>query len=213
MKNLLIQFMYDVVNGEFDPNPINNSKCPDIQTNQGLIYNEFSLQHALGAYLKNKLGNGYRVEFERNSERCFGIKTSTKHEIDIVVYNGNHRKCAIELKFPRNRQYPEQMFSFIKDISFLEELKNASQCPFKEAYAITLVDDENFYIDTGKSTPNYIYDHFRVKNNNSSLVLKKGQYKQPTGKKNTVVTLKNDYQINWVIANDTNLAYYIVQIK
>lgn len=215
MKNLLIQFMEDVVNGKYAPNPINNSKCPDIQTNQGLIYNEFSLQHALGAYLKKELGNGYRVEFERNSEKCFGIGTSTKHEIDIVVYNDNQRKCAIELKFPRNGQYPEQMFSFVKDIAFLEELKTTENIPFDQAYAITLVDDKNFYEDTKVKSNKYIYKHFRCPSGTKPEALITNSYPKPTGNKPIEVTLKNSYPpIDWQFSKnaDSPLAYYIIEV-
>ena len=36
-----------------------------IQTGEVEVYNEFSLQHELGIYLRNALPN-YKVEFERN---------------------------------------------------------------------------------------------------------------------------------------------------
>ena len=213
MINLLTAFMDDIINGQLTPNLIKNPKYPDIQTNNGLIYNEFSLQHALGAYLEKSFGNGYRVEFERNSEKCFGIKTDTKHEIDIVVYNNNERKCAIELKFPRNGQYPEQMFSFVKDIAFLEELANDTH-PFEKAYAITLVDDEKFYKNISTKSNNYIYKHFRC---TSKLpdALHAGIYPKPTGNKPIYVALNNSYQIDWQYAQNANspLAYYIVKVK
>ena len=83
------------------------------------IYNEFSLQHELGIFLRNSLPE-YKVQFERNIS-FFGISGTIKKEIDIVIYNDNE-KHAIELKYPVNGQYPETMFSFIKDIIF-ENLK------------------------------------------------------------------------------------------
>ena len=85
------------------------------------VYNEFSFQHELGIFLRNRLTE-YKVEFERNT-KFFGIDGLKKHEIDIVVYN-KISKFAIELKYPQNGQYPEQMFSFVKDIAFMEQLKN-----------------------------------------------------------------------------------------
>lgn len=42
--------------------------------------------------------------------------------MDIVIYNESE-KYAIELKYPQNGQYPEQMFSCVKDIKFMEELR------------------------------------------------------------------------------------------
>ena len=79
------------------------------------IYNEFSLQHELGIFLREKLSNIYKVEFERNVNFFLGKENSKKlikKEIDIVVYDKERdEKIAIELKYPLNGQYPEQMFS------------------------------------------------------------------------------------------------------
>ncbi len=86
IKELLFEFMYLVENESIE------------------IYNEFSLQHELGIFLRERL-TGYKVQFERNT-RFFGISGTVKHEIDIVIYNSNE-KYAIELKFPVNSQYPE----------------------------------------------------------------------------------------------------------
>lgn len=46
-------------------------------------------------------------------------------EIDISIFTEDHtEKYAIELKCPLNGQYPEQMYSFVKDIKFMEQLKD-----------------------------------------------------------------------------------------
>ena len=58
-----------------------------------------------------------------------------------MIYNDAER-YAIELKYPLNGQYPEQMFSFVKDIKFMEKMKEAG---FTAAYCLTLVEDKNFY--------------------------------------------------------------------
>jgi Zn-dependent peptidase ImmA (M78 family) len=82
------------------------------------IYNEYSLQHELGIFLRHKLTN-YKVQFERNVSFFFDRHSNfTKREIDIAIFpkESLHPRHAIELKFPRNGQYPEQMFSFCKDI-------------------------------------------------------------------------------------------------
>ena len=89
------------------------------------IYNEFSLQHELGIFLRNRLSR-YKIQFERNvSYFGFNKNDYVKREIDISVCNPdkNLLYAAIELKYPRNGQYPEQMYSFCKDISFVEQLK------------------------------------------------------------------------------------------
>ncbi|RUS50439.1 hypothetical protein QI30_19185, partial [Kurthia sp. 3B1D] len=77
------------------------------------IYNEFSLQHELGVYLRNHLDSTFKIQFERNI-RFFGIQEKLiKKELDIAIYNSQtNEKYAIELKFPKNGQHPESMFSF-----------------------------------------------------------------------------------------------------
>ena len=67
----------------------------EIQSGNIEIYNEFSLQHELGIYLRKALP-AYKVEFERNV-KFFNISNTVKKEIDIVVYDDNV-KFAIELK-------------------------------------------------------------------------------------------------------------------
>ena len=54
-----------------------------------------------------------------------------------------------------NGQYPEQMYSFIKDILFMEQLKDDG---FDATYSLTVVNDKNFY--SGKKTDG-IYRYFR----------------------------------------------------
>ena len=71
IQSLLYEFMHIVKNEEVE------------------IYNEFSLQHELGIFLRNSLKN-YKVQFERNT-KFFGITGTTKHEIDIVIYNDKKR--------------------------------------------------------------------------------------------------------------------------
>ena len=116
------------------------------------IYNEFSLQHELGIFLRERLPD-YKVQFERNT-KFFGIFGTIKREIDIVVYNDDKR-YAVELKYPVNGQYPEQMYSFIKDIIFMEQLKDNG---FDATYCLTMVNDKNFY--SGKKVDG-IYAYFR----------------------------------------------------
>ena len=102
------------------------------------IYNEFSLQHELGIYLRNRLkGTQYKVQFERNSRDFFEKDTEVKHEIDIVVISRDKKEkfAAIELKYPKNGRYPEEMFDFCKDICFMEEVRCGG---FKHAYCLIL---------------------------------------------------------------------------
>ena len=168
-----------------------------IGSNQVEVYNEFSLQHELGIFLRNQL-EGYKVQFERNTKH-FGISGTVKHEIDIVVFNDTER-YAIELKYPLNGQYPEQMYSFVKDIAFMEQLKEMG---FDGTYCVTLVNDKNFY--SGKKTDG-IYSFFR---NNGKLF---GVIEKPTGKSEESIELKRSYPIKWE-GLTSDMMYYIVDIN
>lgn len=157
------------------------------------IYNEFSFQHELGIFLREKLNDkGYKIQFERNV-KYFGYipkDKNEKKEIDIVILNKyeNDEKYAIELKFANttNGQYPEKMFSFIKDIHFMETVK--AECKgFVRNYCITIVEDENFYKKKGKIDG--VYAYFR---NGKQIT---GDIEKPTGKEKYSISLKETYQI------------------
>lgn len=179
------------------------------------IYNEFSLQHELGIFLRNKLHN-YNVEFERNVS-CFHIDNTIKKEIDIIVYNSDlTEKYAIELKFPRNKQYPEQMYSFITDIQFMEELKTSG---FDKTFCLTIVDNPNFYNQKNKKDKD-LYKYFRnsnISNNNiipADLEIPKHKLiTKPTGKDENKTNRKliNSYHINWKQLNN-DIYYYFIEI-
>lgn len=160
------------------------------------IYNEFSLQHELGIYLRDILGSNYKVQFERNV-RYFGIHTTSKHEIDIAIFNDQEKLAAIELKHPKNGQYPEQMFKFIQDIKFMEEVKNGG---FQETYAITLVQDHNFY----EGSIFGIYEYFRSNKIIEGTIV--GPTKMSDGQ---IIHLDGQYEIEWKKMDD-HFKYYIV---
>lgn len=166
------------------------------------IYNEFSLQHELGFFLKHKLNNTYKVEFERNIS-YFNLDRNTnfvKKYIDIVIYN-EKEKYAIELKFPRNGQYPRQMQSFIKDIRFTEQLKESG---FTQTYCLTIVDDKNYYTERHRQNNNIhqIYNYFRKDNFDISIP-----------KNNDYMELNKEYTTRWSdVINIPNTKYYIIEI-
>lgn len=166
-----------------------------VEAGQVEVYNEFSLQHELGIFLRANL-TGYKVQFERNT-KYFGIQGTVKHEIDIVIYNDSER-YAIELKYPLNGQYPEQMFSFVKDIKFMEEMKEAG---FNAAYCLTLVEDKNFY--SGQKQDG-IYAFFRGGESVHGLICK------PTGEKDEQITVNGSYDICWKVFGTRNV--YLVEI-
>ena len=193
------------------------------------ISNEATLQFELGYKLRRKLKKhdpSSHLYFEKN---VYSLKSQEhdfrKTEIDLsiiskVIQNGtpvDRRRCAIELKFPRNKQYPEEMFMFVEDIKFLEEL--IKTCHFEEAYAVVVVDDPLFVGIGDRLKKDGIYGPFR---NHEEL---KGKRKQPTKakkrKKDTngeyIETVKDPvelarvYKIEWKPLSE-NLWYYVLAI-
>ena len=82
------------------------------------IYNEFSLQHELGVYLRSNLDQ-CRVQFERNVSHFHLAKTDfEKKEIDIAITctPSGGPLSAIELKYPRNGQVPESCSAFARTL-------------------------------------------------------------------------------------------------
>lgn len=165
------------------------------------IYNEFSLQHELGIFLRQELPE-YKVQFERNVSYFTDNSKTIKKEIDITIFNENKSvKYAIELKNPLNGQYPEQMYSFVKDIKFLEELKERG---FNKSLAVTLVMDRPFY--EGQNNPG-IYKYFREE------YAVYGQIFKPMGplKGKDFIILKDRYEFSWKPVFN-NSRYYIIEV-
>jgi hypothetical protein len=167
------------------------------------IYNEFSLQHELGIFLRTKFPD-QKVQFERNVSHFFPSVRFVKKEIDLCVYSADGLRLVrtIELKFPRNGQVPEQMFKFCQDIRFAEELKRAG---FERTYFVVFADDPLFY---GAGTRrDGIFAYFR---NGQEL---SGSVNKPTKATNGMppeITLDGSYQIRW-FAVSGSLKYAVVE--
>jgi hypothetical protein len=164
------------------------------------IYNEFSLQHELGIFLRVRLPE-YAVRFERNVSFFFDSQSRfTKREIDISIFTPDKSRLmyALELKYPRNGQHPEQMFSFCKDIAFLEELTAAG---FSKAAFVVFAEDPLFYRGSG----NGIYAFFRA---GRPL---QGHIQKPTGSKDAEVCIRGTYQIEWKPVRG-DLRYAMVEV-
>lgn len=159
------------------------------QTSNGSIeiYNEFSIQFELAIFLRANLPKEYKIQLERNIN-YFGLDKGhfLKKEMDIVVFNpSTEEKHCIEIKYPTNGQYPEQMFSMCKDIKFLEELVDAG---FSDSYCLVVVNDPLFYSNKGEEG---IYRLFRKEKR------LKGTIQKPTGKKDITYHLNHEYKIEW----------------
>ncbi|WP_020183551.1 hypothetical protein [Methylotenera sp. 1P/1] len=150
------------------------------------IYNEFSLQHELGLYLRSQLVD-CKVQFERNVSHFNLMKANfEKREIDIAVTSSSgERLSAIELKYPRNGQVPESMYGFCKDIAFLEQLVSAG---FQSAYFLAVADHKLFYSGATEG----IYGLFRSGTPITGMISK------PTGAKDSKVTITGSYTASWL---------------
>lgn len=164
------------------------------------IYNEFSLQHEFGIFLRAETP-AFKVQFERNVTHFAPSKADfTKRELDIAVFSPDkeHLKYAIELKFPRSGQHPEQMFSFCKDIAFVEELKAAG---FSAAALLVFVDHHLFYRGASEG----IYAYFRGGKPIN------GRIEKPTGAKNEYVDIRGTYTVAWVPVS-SDVQYALIEV-
>ena len=165
------------------------------------IYNEFSLQHELGIFLRSKI-SGLKIQFERNVQFFFPNKSEfVKREIDIAAFDPTERvpAFALELKFPRNGQYPEQMFSFCKDIAFAEQLVRAG---FPNAAVVIFAEDHLFYSGSTEG----IYGFFR-----GGRPLH-GKITKPTGKKDDELDIRGTYTVSWHRLSG-KLSYSIIEAQ
>src|SRR5713101_1586670 len=150
------------------------------------VYNEFSLQHELGIFLRSSFPQ-LKVQFERNVSFFFPDKSSfTKREIDVSVFSPVDKSLefALELKYPRNGQHPEQMFSFCKDVAFAEELRAAG---FRRAGLVIFAEDSLFW----RGPADGIYGYFRGKTPLSGIIRK------PTGARDAEVCIRGSYAVDW----------------
>jgi hypothetical protein len=162
---------------------IKELKC--LYQNKEIVFeNEIALQIELIIILRRILGKKYHIYPEKNI-RSFNLSgyDFIKKEIDITILGEG--KYAIELKFPRQGQYPEQMFKVCEDIRFLEQLRENG---FAENYFIMFTDLPNFYSNIGGGL---IYNKFRRDKVLSGEIIK------PTGAKDKIIKLNGNYNIEW----------------
>jgi hypothetical protein len=143
-----------------------------------------------------------RVQFERPTD-FFGIRSDQllKKEIDTAIFGPDQAdKTAIELKFPRNGQYPEQMFSACKHVAFLEQLIERG---FDSGIFVMAADDRLFYqgSDTGG-----VYSYFRSGKPICGLIRK------PAGAKDESFTIRGSYILTWHTVPDLELRYACISV-
>ena len=94
---------------------------------------------------------------------------------------------SIELKFPNNGQYPEAIYSIVKDIKFIEELKEEN---FTKNVVIIFILDKLFY---GGNKNSGIYKYFRKDNKIYGDIYKSTEIT----KKIEFINIKGNYNLNW----------------
>lgn len=182
METIIASFVTEIANGQIE------------------IYNEFSLQHEFGIYLRNAYPNK-KTQFERNVS-YFGLdkRDFVKKEIDISIFKDKYCPLtAIELKYPRNGQHPEQMYKFCQDVLFAEQLIKSG---FRNAHAIIFAEDHLFYEGECEG----IYGVFR---GGSDIT---GRIKKPTGRKDTEVNIGGCYAVDWKTVRGS-LKYAIITVR
>jgi hypothetical protein len=149
--------------------------------------NEANLQHRLALYLTKTLPHGSQLIFEWPVHGILpNAPRLVKKEIDLVVRSPDTNETfAIELKCPRQGQYPEQMFKLCQDLQFLEQLVEHG-CD-GGVFAMHVV-DPLFYSSGSKAG---IYAHFR------GGVPLTGRVQKPTGARDEEARLSGTYVPTW----------------
>lgn len=176
-------------------------KCKDSDF-EYKVYNEYSLQYELGKYLSD---NDYDVFYEKNVKEFLDEEDADsciKKEVDLIAVKDNKKYYAIELKFPKNGQYPEQMKKFIIDMCFMKQVKKYWRKKNKDAetYCLTLVNDSKFY--SNKSTAKKTLTTVRT-------LKTKGIYSFFRGEKNKPIYKQ---VIKWHHVPSKKLYYYFISM-
>lgn len=169
------------------------------------VYNEFSLQFELAYHLRSELkASPLRVDFERPVSH-FSLERPgfIKKEIDLTIHSAAPaERHAVELKYPRNGQVPEQMFKACQDIRFLEQLRAAG---FAECHFLLVTDDQLFW----GGAQNGIYRYFRGVDPEPI----RGCIQKPTGQVDSIppVELQGEYRVRWqTLADGRRYCHVIV---
>ena len=164
------------------------------------VYNEFSLQHEMGIFLRNSI-SGYKVQFERDLS-FFGIydKLAKGGEIDISIFNAEKtEKYAIELKYQKSGRVPDTMFDCVKDVKFMEELKSHG---FTNTFCVALFNEGH---SIGKQDG--IYKYFRKEHSIYGDV-----FGQTGSTKNQCISIDGKYDFSWDNIPGRKEKCYVIKI-
>lgn len=165
------------------------------------FYGEAELQMNLGWHFMKYLPR-YRIEAERPIS-AYGINEKfNKKEIDLVLIDTEtDDKYVIELKchFDRQRAYNKRIHFTLKDIEFLENLKDSNA--FKKVISVCFTNSHYYYeIPDGSNAQ---YNDFRRYHR-----INKGSYPYVN---ECDVNIKKDYKINWIKLKD-KMRYYVLEV-
>ena len=171
------------------------------------IYNEFSLQHEFGIWLREQAHHSdLKIQFERPASFFAVDGKLTKKEIDLACFAPPLVPIMVmEFKFPRAGQVPIQMFKFCQDVAFLEELVLREK-RFPLGCALIAADDADFYRGS-RHQAGTIYCCFR------DGVPIRGMIEKSTGKEEPPVVLLGEYRIEWqAVQGLTDLRFAVVTV-
>lgn len=130
------------------------------------IYNEISLQHELGIYLRKD----HIIKFEVNLNKKNQIN-SRKTECDILILNSKgDAEYAIELKYlPKDCGVPRRMFQCVEDMVFMKDVAQALDI---KTYCIVITEDKNYYVGQANKNKNVIEMHLKNAKDDQKKILK-----------------------------------------
>jgi hypothetical protein len=173
------------------------------------LYNEAGLQHELAIFLRNN-NPELQVKLEYPTSRIFENQPNfTKKEIDIYVTTQADEKFVIELKMPKNGAgTPAEMYSAIKDVKFLEELKENG---IDGCYAILFTDITAFWHAPQANVG--IYNFF----NGNEIVIETLHIEQMPNflQPNGPLILNDIYHGTWIEyknIDNTDWKYYLIDV-
>jgi hypothetical protein len=180
------------------------------------LYNEAGFQYELAFYLKEQLGDKFKIQLERNIQDIIGSKDFTKKELDIYLEDlESQEKYCIELKVPNSYQIPRRMQLSLNDVAFLESL--VYQAGFKAGYFLFLSPNKSFW-NAPRADQN-IYKYFNSKNVEFQTLKVEDVpefIKKDADDKGIVVKLKNKYKEPWLDLKSQGKdywRYFMITIK
>ena len=145
----LYNLIKDFINGTYENYQEDYSVATSLRAKNKTdkyIYNEFSLQHELGSYLREILKDyNYKIKFEANLKKDYDVH-SCKSECDLLILNQDgNPEYAIELKYLTDDcAVPRRMFQCIEDMIFMNDTVKQNKS-FIKTYCVVITENSRFY--------------------------------------------------------------------